>query len=128
MNAAWRAASLVGCLCATTACQDSQGELSSLISSSTAVAREARLKAVLADHATGGLADGAAIARWVLPRQLREISGLALTTDGRVLAHGDEDGEVWEIDYRRGVLVKQFSLGERRLKGDFEGIAIANGV
>jgi uncharacterized protein YjiK len=45
-----------------------------------------------------------------------------------VLAHGDEDGQVWEIDYRRGVLVKQFSLGERRVKGDFEGITIANGA
>jgi uncharacterized protein YjiK len=40
--------------------------------------------------------------------------------------HGDEDGQVWEIDYRRGVLVKQFSLGERRVKGDFEGITIAH--
>ena len=127
MNAAWRAASLAGCLCAATACQDSQGELSALISSSTAVAREARLKAALADGDTVTNA-GVPIARWVLPQQLREISGLALTTDGRVLAHGDEDGQVWEIDYRRGVLVKQFSLGERRVKGDFEGITIANGA
>ena len=128
MNAAWRAASLAGCLCVATACQDSQGELSSLISSSTAVARETRLKAALVDHDTGSTAGGAVIARWVLPQELREISGLALTTDGRVLAHGDEDGEVWEIDYRRGVLTKKFSLGERRIKGDFEGITIANGV
>jgi uncharacterized protein YjiK len=127
MNAAWRAASLAGCLCAATACLDSQGELSALISSSTAVAREARLKAALADNDTVTDA-GVAIARWVLPQQLREISGLALTPDGRVLAHGDEDGQVWEIDYRRGVLVKQFSLGERRVKGDFEGITIANGA
>jgi uncharacterized protein YjiK len=82
----------------------------------------------LADHDTGSMAGGAAIGRWVLPQELREISGLALTTDGRVLAHGDEDGQVWEIDYRRGVLVKQFSLGERRVKGDFEGITIANGA
>ena len=35
---------------------------------------------------------------------------------------------MWEIDYRRGVLTKKFSLGERRVKGDFEGITIANGV
>ncbi|HEX6050757.1 MAG TPA: hypothetical protein VFZ21_15870, partial [Gemmatimonadaceae bacterium] len=31
-----------------------------------------------------------AIARWVLPRELDEISGIALTPDGRLLAHGDE--------------------------------------
>ena len=36
------------------------------------------------DSATG------AIARWVLPRELDEVSGFALTADGRLLAHGDE--------------------------------------
>lgn len=129
MNAAWRAASLAGCLFTAAACQGSQGELSTLISSSTAVARETRLRATLADRGTDETSvHGAPIARWVLPQSLREISGLALTTDGRVLAHGDEDGDVWEIDYRRGVLMKEFSLGDRRVKGDFEGITIAHGV
>jgi uncharacterized protein YjiK len=129
MTVAWRTASLAGCLLAATACQGSQGELSALISGSTAVARETRLRTALADRDTSEVsAHGAPIARWVLPQSLREISGLALTTDGRVLAHGDEDGDVWEIDYRRGVLVKEFSLGERRVKGDFEGITIAHDV
>jgi uncharacterized protein YjiK len=126
MTATWRAASLAGCVLAATACQGSQGELSALISGSTAVARETRLRTALADHDTA--THGTPIARWVLPQSLREISGLALTPDGRVLAHGDEDGDVWEIDYRRGVLVKEFSLGERRVKGDFEGITIAHDV
>lgn len=129
MNAAWRTASLAGCLVAVTACRGSQGEASALMSSSTAVARETRLRAALAVHDTSEAgAHAEPIARWTLPQSLREISGLALTTDGRVLAHGDEDGEVWEIDYRRGVLVKEFSLGETRVKGDFEGITIAHGA
>ena len=57
MNAVWRAALLAGPLCLATACQDSQGELSALISSSTAVARETRLKAALTDHDTIVLED-----------------------------------------------------------------------
>jgi len=129
MTATWRVASLAGCLLAATACEGSQGELSTLISGSTAVARETRLRTALGDPDTSEAgAHGAPIARWVLPQSLREISGLALTADGRVLAHGDEDGDVWEIDFRRGVLVKEFSLGERRVKGDFEGITIAHDV
>lgn len=69
----------------------------------------------------------APLARWVLPKHLREISGLALTTDGRLLAHGDERGHVFEVDYRRGVVVKEFTLGtgNQAVKGDFEGITVA---
>ena len=62
------------------------------------------------------------------PHALQEISGLALTSDGRLLVHDDEIGQVWEVDYRRGILVKRFSLGKGVVKGDFEGITIANGV
>jgi uncharacterized protein YjiK len=58
---------------------------------------------------------------------LQEISGLALTSDGRLLVHDDELGQVWEVDYRRGVLVKRFAIGRGVVKGDFEGITIANG-
>lgn len=124
MSVAWRfmlLAACVLCLVAATACQNSQGEASALLSNSTAVARETRLKAAAAHDSSI-----AAVARWVLPQELREISGLALTKDGRVLAHGDETGTVWEIDYRKGVLIKQFALGDRPVKGDFEGIAIAH--
>jgi uncharacterized protein YjiK len=127
MNVAWRfvlLAACVLCLIAATACRDSQGETAALMSSSTALARETRLKAAAATPNSST----APIARWVLPQELREISGLALTKDGRVLAHGDESGTVWEIDYRKGVLVKEFALGERPVKGDFEGITIAHDV
>jgi len=66
------------------------------------------------------------IARWVLPPSLNEISGLALTRDGRLLAHDDEQGSVWILDYRRGVILKEFHVGHN-LHEDFEGITIANG-
>ena len=64
-------------------------------------------------------------ARWLLPPELKEISGLALTSDDRLFVHGDEWGMVWEIDYRRGSVLKHFSLGKGLVKGDFESIAIA---
>lgn len=71
---------------------------------------------------------GGAIARWVLPRELDEISGIALTSDGRLLAHGDERAQVSEIDYRRGVVVKQFVVGQPTIRSDLEGITVANDV
>lgn len=71
------------------------------------------------------IARGAPVARWLLPPELREISGAALTSDDRLFVHGDEWAVVWEVDYRKGSLLKHFSLGKRRLKGDFESIAIA---
>jgi uncharacterized protein YjiK len=75
-----------------------------------------------------GANEGGAVARWILPDKLKEISGLALTADGRLLGHGDQKGHVFEIDYRRGVLVKEFTLAKDKeaVKGDFEAIAIAN--
>lgn len=62
--------------------------------------------------------------QWALPDKLREISGLALTSDERLLAVADEEAIVYEIDYNDGSLVKAFALGEPTVKGDFEGIAI----
>ena len=62
---------------------------------------------------------------WRLPRRLVEISGLAMTGDGRLLAHHDEAGVVFELDTRTGAVVKEFALsdGEAPVPGDFEGIA-----
>ena len=60
-----------------------------------------------------------------LPHALHEISGLAVSDDGRVFAHGDERGIVYQVDYRSGSVVKAFSLGAPPVRGDFEGIAIA---
>jgi uncharacterized protein YjiK len=87
--------------------------------------RAARVEQALAKADTGK--DRAKpIARWVLPRHLAEISGLALTADGRLLAHNDEIGRIFEIDYRSGVIRKQFLVGRTPVRGDFEGITVAN--
>ncbi|MDQ3082912.1 MAG: SdiA-regulated domain-containing protein [Gemmatimonadota bacterium] len=68
---------------------------------------------------------GSPLAIWILPRELREVSGLALTADGRLLAHNDQRGRVYVLDPLRGVVVKRFFLGEKGLRGDFEAIAVA---
>ena len=62
---------------------------------------------------------------WKLPRELEEVSGLAMTVDNRLLAHNDERAIVFEIDYRSGSIVKSFQLSDTTfpVAGDFEGIA-----
>jgi len=69
------------------------------------------------------------LARWILPRDLGEISGLALTPDGWVYAHGDERGEVFLIDPRRGTVLKRFTVGtlDAEAQDDFEGMTLADG-
>jgi uncharacterized protein YjiK len=96
-----------------------------------AVAELASRSAMPADTApqTSGALAGFALgagdgARVELPGRLAEISGLAVTADGRVLAHNDERGEVFEIDATTGRVVRSFQLGENRVAGDFEGIAV----
>ncbi len=64
------------------------------------------------------------VAMWIMPPELREISGLALTSRGTVLTHDDNVGRVYEIDPKTGILLKSFSLSGGR-KGDFEAITIA---
>jgi uncharacterized protein YjiK len=63
-------------------------------------------------------------ARFNLPGRLEEISGLAVAPDGRLFAHDDERGIVYEIDPGREEVVKAFSLGDPPVAGDFEGIAV----
>ncbi len=62
---------------------------------------------------------------WKLPRELEEVSGLAMTADNRLLAHNDERAIVFEIDYRNGSIVKSFQLSDMSfpVAGDFEGVA-----
>ena len=62
-------------------------------------------------------------AQWRLPAGLREISGLAVTPDGRLMGHDDEEAILYQIDVETGV-VKRFSVGEPAVRGDFEGLAI----
>jgi uncharacterized protein YjiK len=75
----------------------------------------------LADYAIAKGGD----ARWELPAALREVSGLAATTDGRVFAHGDERALIVELDVRRQRVAKTFSMGRQAVPGDFEGLAVA---
>jgi uncharacterized protein YjiK len=65
-----------------------------------------------------------AVAVWILPPELREISGLALTRTDHVLAHDDEIGRIYEIDPKGGVILKRFTLAGAP-HGDFEAITIA---
>lgn len=62
---------------------------------------------------------------WKLPEYLEEISGLAMTRDDRLLAHNDERGVIFEIDYQKGSIVKSFQLTDMKnpVASDFEGIA-----
>ncbi len=62
--------------------------------------------------------------QWKLPKRLREISGLALTSDERLLAVTDEKAIVYELDYLQGKIIKSFALGDPVVRGDFEGIAV----
>lgn len=85
--------------------------------------------AVLAQHA-GILQrfslEADSMKQWRLPDRLNEISGLALTPDGRLLAVNDEVAIVYELDYDDGRIVKAFAFGKPVVKGDFEGIAIVD--
>jgi uncharacterized protein YjiK len=112
---------LAGLLVATGACNATRGRSAGARDSSALVERESRLAASLAQADT---ASDAPLAKWVLPKALAEISGIALTPDQRLLAHDDEAGRIFEVDYRRGVIVKTFWVGTQILRDDFESIAV----
>ena len=63
-------------------------------------------------------------ATFEMPGRLDEISGLAITSDGRLFGHDDERGTVHEIDRASGEVGKRFSIGEPPLEADFEGLAV----
>ena len=112
---AWVVLTLLG----TAACGAQQRQQGQDVDSTELAAREERLAQALAHPDSGG-----PIARWLLGPELNEISGLALTADERLLTHGDQRGQVFEIDYRRGIVVKQFALGKPAVHADFEGITV----
>jgi uncharacterized protein YjiK len=76
-------------------------------------------------RASGSLFAERSNAQWRLPDRLREISGLALSPDGRLFAHDDEHAVIYELHSERGAVVKSFALGDGSLTDDFEGLAIA---
>ena len=119
------AAALLATLVFGTACRTGEGKATAQADSAEVARRVAHLARTLAEPDSGA-SRAAPIARWVLGGDLSEISGLALTADGRLFAHGDEQGKVFELDYRRGVMVKQFMIGTQLVRADFEGIAVVN--
>lgn len=95
------------------------------------------LATLLLSSPTPAVLDGYDLARPArrleLPAALREVSGLAVTPDGRLLAHDDESAVVRELDASTGAIVRSIALvreGKRGkpLPGDFEGIAVAGGT
>ncbi|NOS84805.1 MAG: hypothetical protein HOP31_06670, partial [Ignavibacteria bacterium] len=63
-----------------------------------------------------------------LPSELLEVSGITFTDDNRMFAHGDEDGDIFEIDPSGSNIIKKFHLGSLLVvKGDFEDITYVNG-
>ena len=64
--------------------------------------------------------------RIALPLELAEVSGLAYTSDGRLLAQADEAAVVYEIDPAHGRPVKRFGVGGASgpLLGDFEDMEV----
>lgn len=71
---------------------------------------------------------GTPLVRWALPPALREVSGLAVTREGHVIAHNDEDGRLVEVNHRSGIVTRQWTLGSSRLRGDFEGIDVTGTI
>lgn len=65
-----------------------------------------------------------------LPDEVKEVSGITGTPDGRFFCHGDEDADVFEIDPKTGKILKTFFVGNTTLgtsvRGDFEDIAFVN--
>ena len=62
---------------------------------------------------------------WQFPKQFKEMSGLALSSDGRLFGHAEKRAIIYLIDWREGALLKTFYFGRPPVKGDFEGLAIA---
>ena len=61
--------------------------------------------------------DADSMMQWRLPDRLNEISGLAMTPSGRLLAVDDEVAIIYELDYDDGGIVKKFALGKPVVKG-----------
>lgn len=89
----------------------------------TAKTREHQLERRLAKADSTGKTEP--VAMWMMPPELQEISGIALTSDGRLLAHGDEVSRVYVLNPRTGQVLKKFTLGSG-IAGDFEGITVAD--
>jgi uncharacterized protein YjiK len=79
-------------------------------------------------YSTGTLSgyrlDGKDVHHIKLPKELKEISGLAYAGERFVFTHNDEEGIVFKVNSESGEIVKKFNLGNKIIKKDFEGIAV----
>jgi uncharacterized protein YjiK len=116
-----RIALILGLIATASACQSKEEQKK--IEAAALARRAERLQARLA-KADKDTTKDSPVAMWIMPTELREISGLALTPDGRLLAHDDEIAKIYEIDPRRGTIIKSFLVG-KGLHGDFEGLTVA---
>jgi uncharacterized protein YjiK len=126
MNNTWAAALLAGVAAISVGCRDSSPKSDKELKALGDL-RQQQLEVRLAkvdESKASKLKDATPVAMWIMPPELREISGLVLTPDGRILAHDDEVSKIYAIDPRTGVLLKQFTLGSG-IRGDFESIAMA---
>ena len=78
------------------------------------------------DNISAATGERPAVLRWKLPKELREVSGLAVDSDGRVYAVADERAAVYRIEPVSGKIDSVYGLGKPTLAGDFEGIALAD--
>ncbi len=93
------------------------------VSEADAAEIAARQKRLTARMASAQGDSAVPLARWILPEDLREISGIALLPDGRLLAHNDERSRVYVIDPRVGKVMKTFAVGGAAgIVADFEAI------
>jgi uncharacterized protein YjiK len=104
------------------ACRDTPGAKAEQVREIQATRTQELARRIAA--ADAGRAQSAPVAMWTLPPELREISGLTLTGDGHLLAHGDEVAIISEIDPKTGIVLKRFALDDNP-HGDFEGITTA---
>jgi uncharacterized protein YjiK len=116
---------IVVAVTASASCREKRPQATSSADSALLNARQVRFEHRLT-HADSGDEAGAPLARWILPHELREISGLALTTNGRLLTHGDNVGRVTVLDPRSGEILAHFAIGAADVHDDFEGITVAH--
>ena len=63
-----------------------------------------------------------------LNKELREISGLAFSKEGKLFCHNDEKGIIYQVDLENGKILKKFKLGILTINRDFEDIAIVDDI
>lgn len=62
----------------------------------------------------------------LLGKELKEISGIAFSKEGKLFCHNDEKGIVYQVDLNTGDIIKRFKLGMLTINRDFEDITIVD--